>query len=320
MKNQIAILLFLIFFFQISYAVKPATNRFLVTGYLNSNWIKPTTDVEFITQLDRIFFFGMSPDKNGEFTVNDQYIANYKLVKSKMKKEQEILLVVGGGGLVANMHVMGNDSLKREAYVKKITDFAKKYKFDGIDIDWENDNSSTPRKLVPTKNLIAFIKSIRKKLPSQKIITASMNGSSVNQTAEIYNLLEDVNLRYYASLNKEGLHASIPTVKEGLQKHITAKTPNNKIIVGVPFYARGANHKTIYYRDIVNNLTPRDTITSMYDGCSFNSVQIMREKVKYFKEQGYKGIMIWELTQDAPYSHPMSLLKSICNEAKAKKF
>lgn len=40
----------------------------------------------------------------------------------------------------------------------------------------------------------------------------------------------------------------------------------------------------------------------------------MKEKVKYLKENGYRGIMIWELTQDVPYSNRMSLLRAIYGE------
>jgi chitinase len=317
--KKISKLTFLLFALTIIESVFGASNKqekFLITGYVNSNRMNSERNLEFIPNLDRIYFFGMSPDIDGSFIVRDKYVENYMLIRSKMNKNQKILLVVGGGATVANMHIMGNDSLKRETYVKQLVAFAKKYKFDGIDMDWEIDGTVKPNKLVPTENLIAILTSIKNQMPKKTILTATLAGASFQQTADIYKYVEDVSVRFYASLNKEGLHAPLNTVKEGLQKYKTVNCPNNKLLIGVPFYARGANHKTIFYSEIVKHLTPGDTVTAMYDGCSFNSVQIMRNKVRYFKEQGYKGIMIWELTQDASYSHPLSLLRAICDEAK----
>lgn len=298
------------------FGATPKSEKFLITGYVNSNWIKAETNLEFVPHLDRICFFGLSPNEKGEFTVSDKFIENYKLIRSKMTGDQKILLVVGGGGLVTNMHIMGNDPIKREAYIKQLVAFTKKYKFDGIDVDWENDDSTKPKTIVPTDNLIALLTSIKMQIPKKALLTATLGAGAAQQAADILNYVDDISVRVYASLNKERLHAPLYTAKERLEKYKELNFPNKKISLGVPFYARGENHKTIYYRDIVNNLTPGDTTTAIYDGCSFNSVQIMKDKVKYLKEQGYKGIMIWETTQDAPYSHPMSLLNAICNEVK----
>lgn len=294
----------------------PKKNEFQVTGYVNASWIKPQTDLEFIKYVDRIFFFGMSPDPEGRFEVTDKYIESYKTVRSKMNKNQKILLVVGGGGKVANMHVMGNDPEKREAYVKELVAFTKKYKFDGIDMDWETDWKAKPKMEVPVDNLIALLTSIKNQMPKNSMLTAALGGSSVEHAVAIEPLVEDVSLMLYSSLTKDGLHAPLSYVKGRVKKFDDAGYPKSKLLVGVPFYARGPEKKTIVYRDIADNLIPGDTITDMYKGCSFNSIQIMRDKVKFMKESGYKGIMIWELTQDAPYSHPMSLLRAIYDEAK----
>ncbi|MDO9634165.1 MAG: glycoside hydrolase family 18 protein [Paludibacter sp.] len=294
----------------------PKVNEFQVTGYVNASWIKPQTDLEFIQYVDRIFYFGMSPDSEGRFVVTDNYIENYKIVRSKMNNNQKILLVVGGGAKVANMHVMGNDSEKREAYVKELVAFAKKHKFDGIDMDWETDWKAQPKMEVPVDNLIALLTSIKKQMPKNSMLTAALGGSSVEHAVAIEPLVDDLSLMLYSSLTKDGLHAPLSYVKDRVKGFDRAGYPKSKLLVGVPFYARGPEKKTILYRDIADNLTPGDTITEMYKGCSFNSIKIMRDKVKFMKEAGYKGIMIWELTQDAPYAHPMSLLRAIYNEAK----
>lgn len=317
MKTKgIVFLLFILIATQAVFALNQEKDKFLVTGYVNTSRIKAETDLEFINYVDRIFFFGMSPDKDGVFTVRDNYVKNYQIIRSKMNKNQKILLVVGGGALVANMHVMGNDPDKREAYVKELVAFAKKHKFDGIDMDWETNWKSKPAEHVPTENLIALLTSIKEQMPKDAILTAALGGGSAQQAYDILPLVEDVSVMIYSTLNKEGLHAPLYTVKERLLRYRKVTFPNNRLLVGVPFYGRRADKKAMVYSEIVKNLEPGDTSTAMYEGFSFNSVDDMREKVRYFKEQNYRGIMIWELTQDAPYGHPMSLLRAIYEEAK----
>jgi GH18 family chitinase len=292
-------------------------NKFIVSGYMNEVRLTNDVDLEFIKHLDRIYFFGMFPDKDGNFSVSKTYLENYKTVRKNMRKGSEILLVVGGGAerVVNAMHLMGDDPLKREAYVKDLVAFAKKHKFDGIDIDWETIWHTKPFKEVSTQNLISLLTLIKKQMPRNSTLTVTLGGMYGQQAVDVLPLVDDVSVMLYSTLNREGLHAPLYTVKERLKKYSDVNFPNEKLLVGVPFYGRHRDKTSMEYRYIVNNLPKGDTITSIYNGYSFNSINDMREKVKYFKENGYKGIMIWELIMDTPYNHPMSLLKAIRNEA-----
>ncbi len=317
---KLSICFIALFTVQFVSAEKNEKEKFIVAGYVNANWIKDNTDLEFVNHLDRIFFFGMSPDTAGNFIVKENYLKSYQIIRSKMTKGQKILLVVGGGATSKNMHIMGNDSIKRNTYANKLVAFAKEHKFDGIDMDWETYSKSGPRLEVPTENLIKLLSAIKEQMPKNFILTAALGGSknSAKQAADILYLVEDVSVMLYASVTKEGLHAPMSYVIERLQNFTAVNFPNDKLLVGVPFYGRTTDKKTMVYRNIVDKLTPGDTQTGIYDGYSFNSVGLLKEKVKYLKEHGYRGIMIWETTQDAPYSNPMSLLRGICEEVNAK--
>jgi GH18 family chitinase len=233
-----------------------------------------------------------------------------------MNDNQEILLTVGSGGEVTNMHVMGNDPVKREAYVKELVEFAKANNFDGIDIDWETNWKVEPYQYVPTNNLIALLKSIKEQMPNDAILSAALGRSraSAQQACDISEFVEDVSVMLYGALNNEGLHSPLYTVIENLENFKYANYPNNELLVGVPFYGMREDKNTIKYKNIVNNLPPGDTSVSIYDGYSFNSVEDMHVKVRYLINEGYKGVMIWETTQDVPYSNPMSLLHAIYEE------
>lgn len=294
------------------YANQNTNKKFIISGYLNYNWITEQTDLEFINYVDRICYFGMSPDENGEFTVDNKYIEKFKLVRSRMNKAQKIHLVIGGGGKVANMHVMGNNEVKRKQYVLKLAEFLNKYQFDGIDIDWETNWKTRER--VPVENLVALIKEIKKECPSELKITIALGRSDREQMTAVQNMVEDASIMIYSTLNEEGLHSPLYTVREIMQRFDKINIPHDKLLVGVPFYGKHKNGKTLVYRNIYQDITKNDKETHIINGYSFNSIDIMKEKVKYLKENGYRGIMIWELTQDVPYSDRMSLLRAIYEE------
>ena len=294
------------------FATQKNDKEFIISGYLNYNWITEQTDLDFINYIDRICYFGMSPDENGEFTVDNKYIEKFKLVHSKMNKSQKIHLVIGGGGKVANMHVMGNNAEKRKKYILKLAEFLDKYQFDGIDIDWETDWDTRER--VPVEHLVALIKGIKKECPSGLKITIALGRNDREHIATVQNMVEDASIMIYSTLNKEGLHSPLYTVKEIMQHFDKINIPHDKLLVGVPFYGKHKNGKTLVYRSICPRINKNDSEAHIIDGYSFNSIDIMKEKVKYLKENGYRGIMIWELTQDVPYSNRMSLLRAIYGE------
>lgn len=281
----------------------------LITGYLKSNTVKADRDWSFLNCVDRIFFFGLSPNEKGMFKVDIDYITNYNIVREKIKPNQKLHVVIGTGGTVANMHVMGNDKKKREAYVDNLVLFIERYPCDGIDIDWETDWDTGQK--VSTENLIALIEYLKKKLPNKMKITVALSRSDMDTAFAIQHLVEDMSIMIYSTLNKEGLHSPLYTVKEIMQKYNDKGIINNKLSVGVPFYGRHKNGKAMKYRDIVPYLSLGDLDTNMWEGFSSNSVNDMKEKVQFIKEKGYRGIMIWELDQDVPVSNQMSLLKGI---------
>ena len=167
---------------------------------------------------------------------------------------------------------------------------------------------------MPVENLVALIKGIKKECPSGLKITIALGRNDREHIATVQNMVEDASIMIYSTLNKEGLHSPLYTVKEIMQHFDKINIPHDKLLVGVPFYGKHKNGKTLVYRSICPRINKNDSEAHIIDGYSFNSIDIMKEKVKYLKENGYRGIMIWELTQDVPYSNRMSLLRAIYGE------
>jgi GH18 family chitinase len=77
--------------------------------------------------------------------------------------------------------------------------------------------------------------------------------------------------------------------------------------MGVPFYGQdgqgyGGTH-TLTYRTIVNDTQPALNLDAVYDPVNaktwyYNGVGTMQRKAHYVVDNGFGGLMIWELGQD----------------------
>lgn len=112
--------------------------------------------------------------------------------------------------------------------------------------------------------------------------------------------------------------------------------PRSKLAFGVPMYgydfserkpAGGNGFKFVPYKDILaefpnaaTRYDPKDPrrlggfVDSNGKQLYYNTPKLAAEKVNYSKNYGHQGLIIWELTQDAEYSNPSSLMRAI-NEA-----
>eukprot|EP01059_Diplonema_ambulator_P037344 TRINITY_DN983_c0_g1_i6.p1 TRINITY_DN983_c0_g1~~TRINITY_DN983_c0_g1_i6.p1 ORF type:complete len:132 (+),score=40.19 TRINITY_DN983_c0_g1_i6:512-907(+) len=94
-------------------------------------------------------------------------------------------------------------------------------------------------------------------------------------------------------------HSTVGFMKESIVRGLR-RLPAAKMAVGVPFYSRNVHTgdwKT--YEDIVNRHGPLDEEVDQVGDDYFNGLQTIMHKVRYAKERGMGGVMIWEVGQDA---------------------
>ena len=108
----------------------------------------------------------------------------------------------------------------------------------------------------------------------------------------------------------------------GLLKYINASNvveDASKLMLGIPFYGRRVSDfgdaKT--YEELVRAMGDAFEPTRAFvDGVVFNSVEIVRAKVREAKKFGFGGVMVWELGQDVPIDQEgVSLFDAILDEA-----
>lgn len=287
-----------------------------IVGYSYTNGDANKLDWSKITHLNLAF---ENPDVDGNLSFN----ANNAAFVSKAKSNHVKVLVSIGGGGQANDEAMRNryfvliNDAHRTAFVNKIVKYVQDHDLDGIDIDLEGPaiNSDYGK----------FVGDLRSALPSGKILTAALshlnNGDMVS--SETVQLFDFLNIMAYDSTGSwnpaaPGQHSSYSFAVASLDWWVTKKgLQKDKAILGVPFYGYGfgedANEGLSYDQILTQFGNAAQDRDESGNTIYYNGVPTIIKKTQYVLDEGFGGIMIWQLAQDRPTSDPKSLLRNIFN-------
>lgn len=284
-------------------------------------------DYPYMKYPGRVYCFGLAPNADGKWYVNQNYEQKIKVMRDAMEPYQECFLVMGGGGTSKNMYIMGTDEAKRNAFAKALVSYAHENNYDGIDIDWETVWSENPPLRIPAEDLKALLGKIREEmaaLPSGtrvKKLTVALSSIEHEIGAVVKDYVDQINVMVYDCYGEEEdpdgtfPHAPMSLFEERLGNYVEAGVPAEKIIAGVPFY--GGNKKLEGTPTLVYNVLcaqAGDAITAStnsYNGYAFNGVDLITRKTQYLVDNGFAGIMVWEMSHDIDFNKPLSLMRAI---------
>ncbi|MCI1719645.1 MAG: glycosyl hydrolase family 18 protein [Bacteroidales bacterium] len=221
-----------------------------------------------------------------------------------------------------------DDAAKRAVLVQDIIAYSKSKGLDGVDINYEERSGWGTTE---AENLYNLAKEIRAAAPSGFLITAAVTEYDP-YVSGFFDVLDFASLMSYdhnvwSTANSQ--HASYTSFQSNFET-LMKKFPNidkKKLLGGVPFY--GYTWDTVSYPAAIGH-TPygvtfasilshygieyadTDEVAGKASGTKtlYNGRFTIANKCAYINSNGYGGIMIWQLLQDAS-SGSYSLLKII---------
>lgn len=197
-----------------------------------------------------------------------------------------------------------NDMKARENTINQIVKYAKQYKLDGINMDFEemkkedsNKYSQFIRETAAILRSNGFVVSVDVNIPDGSDTWSLCYNSKHLSDAVDYIIVMTYD-QYYAGSKVPGSVAEYNWVEENIVKMVERdEIPNNKLMLGIPFYSRLwtvkneiVTSKSITMKDAVNILNENKDVAKW-----------LEEEKQYYVEFKEKGstIMLWVEDQNS---------------------
>ena len=288
----------------------------VVVAYVTS-WTRVMPDPTVMTHIN--YAFGhVNEQFNGVRIDNEQRLRDIVALK-KQQPKLRVMLSIGGWGSGRFSEMAGSET-NRKAFAKDCRRVCNELGLDGIDIDWEYPTqnsagiSASPN---DTENFTLLMRDLREALGKKLWLTlASVGSAQFIDFRSCQQYLDVVNVMAYDMSNAPKHHSALYRSKivgwlcasDAVEAHRKAGVPDEKIVLGMPFYGRGKSGVYMKYRDRdkhteteVWSNTSKASFLVDEDGelaIGFESPRSIAMKCAYIKEQGLRGAMYWEYADD----------------------
>lgn len=275
---------------------------------------------EQLDRLTHVIYFSIPPPKDGNVT--DVYVASkldgqslIEVVDRGGPRGVKVLLGVGGaamGGVNPSLFFpdLAKDATARTKFATTIAKFCRDNGLGGIDIDWEFPSSSG----ADLTNLGLLLDEVRKAFSTDLIVTLSINPEITYGKAAL-DKANDVLVMSYDNSPPTTIQA-----EKDMTKVAGIVTDKVKLSLGVPFYGRigWPGGAPLEYRNIVKANPTLSPTADQVGNYTFNGTTTLAAKTDIVINNGYGGLMIWEITSDHKDTPAGRLLSAMYNEILAK--
>ena len=281
---------------------------FKIVGYYPSWKPGETGKIRYDVLTHIIYALGI-PTAEGTLRPLDNPDTAHAIIQTAHASDCKVLLAIGGGSyndvpLEATFMAATETEEKRAALVKAILEVCDEYGFDGIDMDWEHprvDGSSSKQYEALMVALADELHQRGKILTSAVLSGATADGNiyydAAAHTNKVLEAVDWIHVMAYDGGDGERHSAYDFAVNSGKYWHETRGLPSQKVVLGVPFYARPSWES--YEHILADNADAWKKDMVQYNGMEvwYNGVDTIQKKTQYALDN-LGGIMIWEVTQD----------------------
>jgi len=272
-----------------------------VVGYLPHYRVDSLNALPYDSLTD-VIFFSVEPKVDGSIDSSDAKPAILKKLRAlTTPKGVKLHLCVGGWRKSKGFSKMAANLSTRTAFVRNLTAFLKTHQLDGADLDWEHPRSKS--EIESFQKLIIELKTAFH--PHGLELTVTVAGWGTYLHPETVPFVDRIQIMAY---DQGTPHASFAGATKDMERWVKQGAPKSKLFLGLPFYGRNAKKEAMTYAEIIRRFKPSPD-SDLAGGYHFNGPATIAEKTAYAGREGFGGIMIWELGQDAKGKH--SLLHAV---------
>lgn len=272
-----------------------------IVGFLPDYRAKAVDQIPFEFLTD-VIYFSIAPQWNGELDLSHLDTSALKDVVRKAKRNDvDTYICVGGWNRSATFPVLAGNNAARYRFARELAEFCKRYRLQGADIDWEH-----PKSTKDVRNYNQLLADLSVTFREKKLsLTVSVPGRGMQISPSTFSLLDRVHVMAY---DHSGPHSTYEHAIGDLRFWMEQGASKSKLVLGVPFYGRNDRREAVGFGELIQR-EKVDSTTDLIAGYHCNNTETIRRKTRLAVEGGFGGVMIWELSQDAPGEH--SLLRAI---------
>ncbi len=242
----------------------------------------------------------------------------------KINPDLKISISVGGKKRQGYSE-MAADSLKRLAFARDVKEKLDYYGIDGIELDWEwpgFEGLGHTASEDDTQNYVKLVRDLRQELGPDKLVT--FYSSNLAKFVDYPGMMQYVDYAMVGAYNlgmPPKRHQSLlyPSsrfddwcIARSIQLHLDAGVPPEKIVLGIPFFARCKwNGYTYVERASFDRYLPGFTEIWDEEGqvpyyadadgtpiATFDNPRSILNKCQWLRDQGFSGVHYWNYDAD----------------------
>lgn len=264
-----------------------------IVGYL-PYWESGDFDFIDYSKVTDIIYFHIWPNSDGSLNTSAINQNDLNTIRDRAHNSgANILIAVGGWGVSESFPDVVQNAATREIFVSNLINFTTTNNLDGVDIDWETPIDQTK---IDNQELL-LLDLVNGLHPLGKLVTVAANGEIVELKSNAGNSVDWVNIMAYDMNWRSAEHSTYADSVAALERYQLEGISKEKLALGIPFYGRNDQSDALKYEEIVSACNPLPS-SNTCNGYFFNGIDLVNQKTQYVIDQGYFGVMIWNLGQD----------------------